>query len=119
MRRAFGATCSAHSSDAARLMPARRAVFSPTVIDMSHCGASACSGWLGDIHGWGSSAEAGMDLNARGVELRLSVPPATTTVSMPARMLPAPICTALEAGRAVAVVGQAGHAGQARARAAT
>ncbi len=46
--------CSAHSSDAARLMPASRAVFSPTVMDMSHCGASACSGWLGDIHGCGS-----------------------------------------------------------------
>ena len=76
-------------------MPARRAVFSPTVMDMSHCGALACSGWLGDIHGWGSMAEAGMDLNDRGEELRLSVPPATTTSSMPARMLPAAICTAL------------------------
>ena len=44
----------AHSSTSRRVRPISRAVFSPTVIDMSNAGASGVSGWLGDIHICGS-----------------------------------------------------------------
>ncbi len=69
-------------------------MFSPTVIDMSNVGASGVSGWLGDIHICGSPPGSST-FHDCGEVLRLSVPPAMTTRSMPARMLPAPICTAL------------------------
>ena len=42
-----------------RVTSAWRAVFHPTVIDMSNAGASGVSGWLGDIHGCGSGCRAG------------------------------------------------------------
>ena len=84
----------AHSSTSSRVRPISRAVFSPTVIDMSNAGASGVSGWLGDIHCCGSPPGSST-FHDCGAVLWLWVPPATTTRSMPARMLPAPICTAL------------------------
>ena len=60
---------------------------------MSNAGASGVSGWLGDIHIIGSPP--GCAIHDCGAELELCVPPATTTVSMSARMLPAASCTAL------------------------
>ena len=84
----------AHSSIARRLTPASFAVFQPTVIDMSRTGASGVSGWLGDSHGLGSICP-GARLRQVGIVDRLSVPPAITTLSMPARMLAAAVCTAV------------------------
>ena len=69
-------------------------MFSPTVIDMSHAGASGVSGWLGDIHAVSSPVERDRRV-VTGLLVRLSVPPATITWSIPAMMLPAAICTAL------------------------
>ena len=48
------------------------------MIDMSNAGADGVSGWLAGIHGCGFFADAGIDFVRRGMELRLSVPPATT-----------------------------------------
>ena len=64
-----------------------------TVIDMSNVGASGVSGCDGDIHGCGASPGAG-DFIAPGIVLMLSVPPATTTRSMPAAIEPAPVAIA-------------------------
>ena len=60
-----------------------RAVFSPTVSAMSNGGASGVGGLAGDIHSCGSFAEAGTDFWPITIELRLSVPPATTTGPCP------------------------------------
>ncbi len=76
------------------MSPISRDVFSPTVIDMSHAGASGVSGWLGDIQGTGSPPGSRRFI-VRGEVLRLSVPPVTTTWSMPALIPDAPIATAL------------------------
>ncbi len=84
----------AHSSAASRVTPAMRAVFSPTVSAMSNGGALGVGGLAGDIHSCGSCADAGTDFWPSTIELRLSVPPATTTRSMPALIEPAAICTA-------------------------
>ena len=69
------------------------AVFKPTVIDMSNAGASGCSGCDGDIH-WAQSSVPGVRFETIGMLDMLSDPPAITTVSMPAMMLPAAFCTA-------------------------
>ena len=60
---------------------------------MSKGGASGVAGWLGDIHCTGS-APSSRRLVDVGMDDALSVPPATTTRSMPARIDAAPICTA-------------------------
>ena len=71
-----------------------RAVFSPTVSAMSNGGASGLGGLAGDIQVCGLPAEAGTDFWPSTIELRLSVPPATTTRSIPALIDPAAIWTA-------------------------
>ena len=83
----------AQASQSARVRPVAFAVFHPTVIDMSKAGASGCSGCDGDIHGPQSSVP-GLRLETCGVVDMLSDPPAITTVSMPAMMLAAALCTA-------------------------
>ena len=60
---------------------------------MSNAGASGCSGCEGDIHGPQSSVN-GVRFVVCGVVDMLSDPPAITTLSMPAMMLPAAPCTA-------------------------
>jgi hypothetical protein len=67
------------------------AVFHATVIDMSIVGASGVSGWLGDSHCCSPEYEPGSFLKTAGLWVMLSAPPAITTRSIPARMLPAAV----------------------------
>ena len=69
-----------------------RAVFSPTVSGMSNAGASGVPGFGSDIHG--TYVPSAFRLLVAGAVLRLSVPPASTTVSMPARTPAAAVVTA-------------------------
>ena len=80
-------------SISSRVTPTFWAVFQPTVIDMSNAGACGVSGWLGDIHGFISSVPITRFIELGDVEID-SAPPAMTTVSIPAMMLPAAVCTA-------------------------
>src|SRR5262249_9861846 len=69
-----------------------RAVFSPTVRGISNGGASGVGGFGSDIHGTG--VPSGPRLLVIGAVLRLSVPPAMTTLSIPARIVAAAVATA-------------------------
>src|ERR1700733_13443792 len=78
----------AQASACSRVMPHSRAVFSPMVTDMSADGIPGASGWFSGTHRTGSPPPGGT-LVSRGMVLALSVPPATMTSSMPARMVAA------------------------------
>ena len=100
----------AHSSTSRRVRPISRAVFSPTVIDMSNAGASGVSGWLGDIHICGSPP--GCAIHDCGAELELCVPPATTTRVHVGLDAAGRELHRAQPRRAVPVVGDAGHVGE-------
>ena len=94
LERAGRATVRAHSSTSARVRPISRAVFSPTVIDMSNAGASGVSGWLGDIHSCARRrAERGF-IDCGDVDSGSRCRRRRRRLSMPALMLAAAICTA-------------------------
>ncbi len=61
---------------------------------MSIVGASGVSGCDGESHGCTPEYGPGSFLNTLGDCVIDSVPPATTTVSIPARMFAAAVCTA-------------------------
>jgi hypothetical protein len=62
---------------------------------MSRFGASGRSGWVGDTHGSIQSPSLVTSRNrVRGDVDAEATPPAITSSSMPARMLPAACCTA-------------------------
>src|SRR5262245_25491068 len=82
---------SAHSSISSRDTPALTAAFQPTVIDISIFGASGRSGWVGGNQSTISSPCR--RLNRGDVDAEWT-PPARISCSMPARMLPAALCTA-------------------------
>src|SRR5690606_22833199 len=79
---------SAHASMSSREMDASRAVFQPTVMDMSPAGASAMSGWEGGRQGSSASSVPGLNRRMTGAVESDSTPPATTARFMPA-MTPA------------------------------
>ena len=83
----------AQASISSRLTPAWTAAFHPTVIDMSSHGASGVSGWLGGAHSSHSSVPRARRRSRGAVEAD-SMPPATTTRSMPARTVAAAVVTA-------------------------
>jgi hypothetical protein len=75
-----------------RLIPAWTAVFHPMVIDMSMLGASGRFGWVGGVHG--STHSPSTRKRLLGAVDEECTPPAITSSSMPARMLPAAFATA-------------------------
>ncbi len=84
----------AQASISSRVTLASTAAFQPTVMDMSRLGASGVSRWLGEFHSSQSSAPSTRRLVLGDVEDECA-PPATTTLSMPARIDAAALWMAL------------------------
>ena len=97
----------AQASICSRVTPASTAAFQPTVMDMSMFGAAGVSRWLGESQSTMSAVPGSRRIDRGAVDVEW-VPPATTTLSMPARIEAAPIVTAVSPAAQWRLVGGTG-----------